>query len=65
MYLTKMYIYLTVATECVKQNQLQDDLHANGYPWNGETLQAADQRGHDHIVEWARANGCPDPMQWM
>ena len=34
-------------------------LRANGCPWNGETVQCAEERGHDHIAEWARANGCP------
>lgn len=31
----------------------------NGCPWDKSTLEEADM-DHDHVVEWAVANGCPD-----
>ena len=37
-------------------------LHANGCPWDGETLREAERMEHYDVAEWARANVCPEPI---
>jgi hypothetical protein len=35
-------------------------LHANGCPWDKDTLIYARDSGHLEVVNWAIANGCPE-----
>jgi len=36
-------------------------LQENGCPWNGLVILYAQKAGYIDIVQWARANGCPEP----
>jgi hypothetical protein len=37
-------------------------LRANGCPWDAQTLTWARDRGQLVLVNWAIANGCPEPL---
>ncbi len=36
-------------------------MRSKGCDWNYKVIEYALDRGHTHVVEWARANGCPEP----
>jgi hypothetical protein len=52
------------AAEYGQLNALQW-LRENNYPWDGEVILYAAKNGHEHIVELARANSCPEPDGWV
>jgi len=35
---------------------------ANGYPWDTDVIDSAAKYGHLEVVEWAKANGCPEKI---
>ena len=36
-------------------------LRKKGFRWDARTVQAATKAGHDDVLQWALANGCPKP----
>jgi hypothetical protein len=35
-------------------------LRANGWPWDGFTIENALMGGHTAVLQWAREQGCPE-----
>jgi hypothetical protein len=36
-------------------------LWEDGATWDSCVISCAEEGGNDHVVEWARENGCPEP----
>jgi hypothetical protein len=36
-------------------------LREDGTTWDSCVISCAEENGYNHVVEWARENGCPEP----